>query len=193
MDNIIFEIDESIRENYKQLSYGFSLLSCYFQQLSSPLLLYINEKKNYKYENNKIYNNINLSFISPMKNNDDKTLIKKKENIMKKIIKKKRNKLLGKKRKEDKKRYNSKIQSIKGNINGRKKFIFNTEINYKNLKMIFGPYDNKIFCNALITVFENYIETFEKKNLSNNNLKDWFELLKKKIYEKYPPIIELKD
>ena len=128
-----------------------------------------------------------------MKNNDDKTLIKEKENIMKKIIKKKRNKLLGKKRKEDKKRYNSKIQSIKGNINGRKKFIFNTEINYKNLKMIFGPYDNKIFCNALINVFENYIETFEKKNLSNNNLKDWFELLKKKIYEKYPPIIELKD
>lgn len=36
MENELIETEKKIYENYKKLSYSFSLLSCYFQQLSSP-------------------------------------------------------------------------------------------------------------------------------------------------------------
>ena len=92
---IIFEIEEKIRDNFKQLSYSFSLLSCYFQQLSSPLDL-LNEKEKTIINNNQIKNNINLSILSGKEKENE--IIKEKEN---EIIKEKDNEIISEKEKKE--------------------------------------------------------------------------------------------
>ena len=52
MENELIETEKKIYKNYKKLAYSFSLLSCYFQQLSSS-----NPKESIQFE--KIYQSRN--------------------------------------------------------------------------------------------------------------------------------------
>ena len=65
MENELIETEKKIYKNYKKLAYSFSLLSCYFQQLSSS-----NPKESIQFE--KIYKSRNTSFKIAKKKNEKK-------------------------------------------------------------------------------------------------------------------------
>lgn len=224
MENELIETEKKIYENYKKLSYSFSLLSCYFQQLSSP-----KPKKAIQFEKLfksipkiKIDNNINFTISkrkiekkneSPKINYIEQRLVlkeKEKENkdsnnfdedfiLNKEIddIKSKNNindkinnfdneySFLGKKRENNESHLKIFFEKEIKSIEGQNKIIYIIRIIFKELNIIFGPYDDEIFCSNLIEILKTCFKNVEFSEFDFNYC---LQNIKKKIDKKHPPI-----
>jgi len=221
MQNELTETEKKIYENYKKLAYSFSLLSCYFQQISSqkpkdsiqfeklfksiprnkienninftiskikketPKINYIEQRLvlKEKEKENKDFNNFNDDFISNKEIDDIKSI---KKNIKDEINNfNNEYTYLGKKRENSETNLKIFFEKEIKVIQGQNKIIYIIRIIFKELNIIFGPYDDEIFCSNLIEILKTCFKNVEFSEFDFNYC---LQNIKKKIDKKHPPI-----
>ena len=196
------ETEKEIYENYKKLAYSFSLLSCYFHQLSSPKI-----KEAIKFEElfhslnqsntqNIIENNLNFTINPSSKIKKQKFKNKKKDDTQNINLKEHFNEnksenssfdfsYLGKKRDNDNSELKINYEKENKVIQGKNKILYKIRIIFKDTNIYLGPYDDETFCLTLIEILET---NFKNVEFSEFDFNDCVQNIKKKIYQQHPPI-----